>query len=158
MCATYSLLGTRAYIYAVQWCRSKLCTTTLKKNQTTPRPSEHPPVMGETCCRWWYHFYCVANKERRPRKDTRHAGPPAKRICLPRSVDDLARLPNKHNNRPRCLDRPRCLRVVNSGIHAPHPLDLRGVIIEAPKPPILLNFEHLKHRGPCRQRPLSSLE
>ena len=56
-------------------------------------------------------------------------------------------------------DRPRCLRViVNSGIHAPHPLDLRGVIIKPPKPPILLNFEHLKHRGPCRQRPLSSLE
>ena len=25
-------------------------------------------------------------------------------------------------------DRPRCLRVVDSGIHAPHPLDLRGVI------------------------------
>ena len=50
------------------------------------------------------------------------------------------------------------LRVVNSGIHAPHPLDLRGVIIKPPKPLILLNFEHLKHRGPCRQRPLSSLE
>ena len=85
-------------------------------------------------------------------------GTAAKRICLPRSVDALARLPNKHNNRPRCLDRPRCLRVVNSGIHAPHPLDLRGVIIKPPKPPILLDFEHLKHRGPCRQRPLSSLE
>ena len=55
-------------------------------------------------------------------------------------------------------DRPRSLRVVNSGIHAPHPLDLRGVIIKPPKLPILLNFEHLKHRGPCRQRPLSSLE
>ena len=55
-------------------------------------------------------------------------------------------------------DRPRCLRVVNSEIHAPHPLDLRGVIIKPPKPPILLNFERLKHRGPCRQRPLSSLE
>ena len=54
--------------------------------------------------------------------------------------------------------RPRCLRVVNSGIHAPHPLDLRGVIIKPPKPPILLNFEHLKHCGPCRQCPLSSLE
>ena len=27
-------------------------------------------------------------------------------------------------------DRPRYLRVVNSGIHAPHPLDLRGVIIK----------------------------
>ena len=76
----------------------------------------------------------------------------AKRICLPRSVDALARLPNNHYNRPRCL------RVVNSGIHAPHSLDLRGVIIKPPKPPILLNFEHLKHRGPCRQRPLSSLE
>ena len=49
---------------------------------------------------------CVANKERRPRKDTRHAGPPAKRICLPRSVDALARLLNKHNNRPRCLRPP----------------------------------------------------
>ena len=36
----------------------------------------------------------------------RHAGPPAKRICLPRSVDALARLPNKHNNRPRCLRPP----------------------------------------------------
>ena len=55
-------------------------------------------------------------------------------------------------------DRPRYLRVANSGIHAPHPLDLRGVIIKPPKPPILLTFEHLKHRGPCRQRPLSSLE
>ena len=56
-------------------------------------------------------------------------------------------------------DRPQCLlREVNSGIHAPHPLDLRGVVIKPPKPPILLNFEHLKHRGPCRQRPLSSLE
>ena len=56
-------------------------------------------------------------------------------------------------------DRPRyLLRVVNSGIHAPHPLDLRGVIIKPPKPPILLNFEHLKHRGPCRQGPLSSLK
>ena len=55
-------------------------------------------------------------------------------------------------------DRPRCLRVVNSGIHAPHPLDLRGVIIKPPKPPILLNFEHLKHGGPCRQRSLSFLE
>ena len=55
-------------------------------------------------------------------------------------------------------DHPRYLRVVNSGIHAPHPLDLRGVIIKPPKPPILLNFEHLKHRGPCRQRPLSSLK
>ena len=54
-------------------------------------------------------------------------------------------------------DRPRCLRVVNSGIHAPHPLDLRGVIIKPPRPPILLNFEHLKHRRPCRQRPLTSL-
>ena len=84
-------------------------------------------------------------------------GTAAKRICLPRSVDAVARLPNKHNNRPRCLDRPRCLREVNSGIHAPHPLDLRGVI-KPPKPPILLNFEHLKHRGPCRQRPLSSLK
>ena len=37
---------------------------------------------------------------------TRHAGPPAKRICLPRSVDALARLPNEHNNRPRCLRPP----------------------------------------------------
>ena len=26
--------------------------------------------------------------------------------CLPRSVDALARLPNKHNNRPRCLRPP----------------------------------------------------
>ena len=54
-------------------------------------------------------------------------------------------------------DRPRCLRVVNTGIHSPHPLDLRGVI-KPPKPPILLNFEHLKHLGPCRRRLLSSLE
>ena len=55
-------------------------------------------------------------------------------------------------------DRPRYLRVVNSGIHAPHLLDLRGVIIKPPKPPIHLNFERLKHRGPRHQRPLSSLE
>ena len=55
-------------------------------------------------------------------------------------------------------DRPRSLRVVNSGIHTPHSLDLRGVIIKPPKPPILLNFEHLKHRGPCCRRPLFSLE
>ena len=24
-----------------------------KKNQSTPRPSEHPPVMGENCYVWW---------------------------------------------------------------------------------------------------------
>ena len=41
---------------------------------------------------------------------------------------------------------------------APHPLDLRGVILKPPKPHILLNFEHHKHLGPCRQRPLFSLE
>ena len=29
-----------------------------------------------------------------------------RRKCLPRSVDALARLPNKHNNRPRCLRPP----------------------------------------------------
>ena len=45
-------------------------------------------------------------------------------------------------------DCPRCL--LNSGIHAPHLLNLWGVIIKPPKPPILLNFEHLKHLGPCR--------
>ena len=28
-------------------------------------------------------------------------------------------------------DRPRCLHVANSGKHAPHPLDLRGVIISS---------------------------
>ena len=52
-------------------------------------------------------------------------------------------------------DRPRCLRlrVVNWGIHAPRPLDLRGVITKPPKPPILLNFEHLKRTLP----PASSL-
>ena len=27
-------------------------------------------------------------------------------VCLPRSLDALARLPNKHNNRPRCLRPP----------------------------------------------------
>ena len=85
VCVCYIQFAGDTRVYVVQWCRSKLCTT---------------------CCRWWYHFYCVANKERRPRKDTRHAGPPAKRICLPRSVDALARLPNKHNNRPRCLRPP----------------------------------------------------
>ena len=53
-------------------------------------------------------------------------------------------------------DRPRCLRVVNSGIHAPHPLDLQGVIIKPPKAPVLHNFEHLKHLGPCRQCSLFS--
>ena len=79
------------------------------------------------------------------------------KLCLPRSVDALGRLTIITIVHGAC-DRPRCLRVVNSGIHAPHPLDLRGVIIKPPKPPILLNFEHLKHRGPCRQRPLSSLE
>ena len=30
-------------------------------------------------------------------------------VCLPRSVDALARLPNKHNNRPRCLRPPTVL-------------------------------------------------
>ena len=50
------------------------------------------------------------------------------------------------------------MRVVNSGVHAPHPLDLRGAIFKPPKPPILLNLEHLKHLGPCLQRSLSSLE
>ena len=70
-----------------------------------------------------------------------------------KSVDALACwLPNKHNNRPRCL------RVVNSGIHVPHPLNLQGVMLKAPKPSILLILEHLKRLGPCRQRPLSSLE
>ena len=100
-----------------------------------------------------YHFCCVAKKERspRPRKDVWDTEPPAKRLCFPRNVDAFARLP-KHNNRPRCV------RVVNSGIHAPHPLDLRGAIVKSPKPPILLNFEHLKHLGPCLQRSLSSLE
>ena len=63
----------------------------------------------------------------------------------------LARL-SKHSNGPRCL------RVVNSGIHAPHPLDLRGVIIKPPNPPTIVNSKHLKHLGPYRQRPLSSLE
>ena len=63
--------------------------------------------------------------------------PPMKCGCL-------ARLP-KHNNRPRCL------RIVNSGIHAPHPLDFQGVIIKPPKAPVLHNFEHLKHLGPYRQ-------
>ena len=55
-------------------------------------------------------------------------------------------------------DRPRYLCVVNLGIHAPHLLDLRGVIIKPLKPPILLNFEHLKHLRPFLQRSLSSLE
>ena len=55
-------------------------------------------------------------------------------------------------------DRPRCLRVVTSGIHAPHPPDLRGIIPKPPKPPIYFDFEHLKHLVPCRQRPLSPLE
>ena len=96
-------------------------------------------------------FCCVANKERSPRKDIWKAEPPVKRLCLPSSVDALARLP-KHNNGPRCR------RVVNSGIHAPHPLDLRGVIIKPPKPPTILNFKQLKHLGPCRQRALSYLE
>ena len=93
----------------------------------------------------------TTHKERSPRNDVWNTEPPAIRVCLPRSVDALARLP-KHNNRPRCL------RVVNSGIHSPHPLDLRGAIIKPPKPPILLNFEHLKHLGPCLQRSLSFLE
>ena len=69
----------------------------------------------------------------------------------PLSVDALARLP-KHNNGPRCR------RVVNSGIHASHPLDFRGVTIKPPKPPTILNFKQLKHLGPCRQGALSSLE
>ena len=55
----------------------------------------------------------------------------------------LARLP-KYNNRPRCL------RVVNSGIHAPHLRDLVVliVILKPLKPSILLIFEHL---GPYSQ-------
>ena len=31
-----------------------------------------------------------------------NAEPPVKRLCLPSSVDALARLPTKHNNGPRC--------------------------------------------------------
>ena len=99
-----------------------------------------------------HHFCCVANKERSQRKEVWNTEPPAKHLCLLRSVDALARL-LKHNNRPRCL-----MRVVNSGIHEPHPLDLRGVIVKPPRPHILLNFEHLQHLGPCLQRSLSSLE
>ena len=78
VCATCSLLGT-PILSVVMW--NQLCTT---------------------CCRWWYHFCCVANKERSPRKDIWKAEPPVKRLCLPSSVDALARLP-KHNNGPRCL-------------------------------------------------------
>ena len=37
-----------------------------------------------------------------PRKDIWNAEPPVKRLCLPSSVDALARLP-KHNNGPRSL-------------------------------------------------------
>ena len=93
----------------------------------------------------------LCRQQRGPRKDMWKAEPPVKRLCLRSSVDASARLP-KHNNGPRCR------RVVNSGIHAPHPLDLRGVIIKPPKPRTILNFKHLKHLGPCRQRALSSLE
>ena len=78
MCATCSLLGT-PILSVVVW--NQLCTT---------------------CCRWWYPFCCVANKERSPRKDIWKAEPPVKRLCLPSSVGALARLP-KHNNGPRCL-------------------------------------------------------
>ena len=85
-----------------------------------------------------------------PTKYIWNAEPPAKRLCLSSSVDALARLP-KHNNGSRCL------RVVNSGIHAPHPHDLRGVV-KPSKPPTVLNFKHLKHLGPYPQRALSSLE
>ena len=56
----------------------------------------------------------------------------------------------KHN-------RPRSLRVVNSGIHAPYPLDLGGATHKPLKPAFLIP-EHLEHHGPCRQRAPSSLE
>ena len=69
---------------------------------------------------------------------------PLKCVCF------LARLA-KHN-------RPRCLRVINWGIHAPHPRDPRGVILKPLKPAILVILEYLRHLGPCRQHPLSSLE
>ena len=137
MCATYSLLGTPpAYVYVVPGVCSYV---------------ESNSVLLVAANNDMYHFCCVANKERSPRKDVWSTKPPAKRLCLPRRVDALARLP-KHNNRPRCL------RVINSGLHAPHPLDLRGAIIKPLTPSILLNFEHLKHLGPCLQRPLPNLE
>ena len=137
VCATYSLLGTPAYtlylVYVIVMWNQTLYYLLLQMMIS------------------YQHLCCVANKKRSPRKDVWNTEPPVKRLCLPPSVDALARLP-EHNNRPRCL------RVVNSGIHAPHPLDLRGVIAKPPKPPIFLNFEHLKHLGPCLQRSLSSLE
>ena len=66
------------------------------------------------------------------------------------SVDDLARLP-KHN-------RLGCLRVVNLGIHAVHPLELGEVILKLLKPAILPIPEDLEYLGPYRQRSSPSLE
>ena len=31
------------------FCGTSVCCCCLKKNQNAPRPSEHPPVMGEKC-------------------------------------------------------------------------------------------------------------
>ena len=93
-----------------------------------------------------------------PTKRHMESGTAVKRLCLPSSVDALARLPKHLATVHGACDRPRCLGVVNTGIHAPHPLDLlRGVIIKPPNPPTILNSKHLKHLGPCRQRPLSSV-
>ena len=60
-----------------------------------------------------------------PRKDVCNAESPTKCLRLPSSVNGLSRLP-KHN-------RPRCLRVVNSEIHAPRPLDLAVVFLKPSK-------------------------
>ena len=96
-------------------------------------------------------------RRRSPRKDVWNTEPPTN-VYAPHEVWMLwlgcLSITTVHG----ACDRPRCLRIVNSGIHAPHPLDFRGVIIKPPKPPILHNVEHLKHFGPCRQRSLSSLE
>ena len=82
-----------------------------------------------------------------PGKDVWNAESPTKRLFFLRSVNVLARLP-KHK-------RPRCLRVVNSGIHAPHPRNLGGVILKPLKSAILFISEYLR---PCRERPPSSLQ
>ena len=143
MCATFSLLGTTAYImlYYIVVCSYEESNSVLLVADGAPllllcrQQGEEPTKRRMECgtadetsmpplkCRWMLWLGCLS-------------------------------ITTVHG----ACDCPRCLCLVNLGIHAPHPLDLWGIIIKSPKPPILLNFEHRKHLGPCRQRPLSSLE
>ena len=100
MCTTYSVLGTPACILYIVCSYVDPNPVLVADDDTTSAVS--PTRRGA------------------PRNDVWNAESPKKRQCLPWSVGALARLP-KHNNRPRFL------RVVNSGIYAPQPVDLGGV-------------------------------